>query len=170
MFHKDEQWLADLVEVQPLKRWNGGHRYLLTLIDVLSKYAWVVPVKNKTGTVVTQAFENVLQQGQKPQRLQTDLGKEFYNAPFRRNLEREKIQHFSTHGDAKASIVERFNRTLKERMYRYFTARNTRTYLNMLPQLLNGYNQTVIEVLAWPHETSLMTTNALYGPNCMENV
>ena len=142
VFHKDEQWEADLVEVQPLKRWNGGHRYLLTVIDVLSKYAWVVPVKNKTGTAVTQAFENVLRQGRKPQRLQTDLGKEFYNAPFRRMLEREGIQHFSTHGDAKASIVERFNRTLKERMYRYFTARNTRTYLNVLPQLLNGYNQT----------------------------
>ena len=51
---------ADLVEMQPLKQWNGGHRYLLTVIDVLSKYAWVVPVKNKTGTVVNQALEKVL--------------------------------------------------------------------------------------------------------------
>ncbi|XP_068684361.1 uncharacterized protein [Montipora foliosa] len=98
VFHKDEQWQADLVEVQPLKRWNGGHRNLLTVIDVLSKYAWVVPVKNKTGTAVTQAFENVLRQGRKPQRLQTDLGKEFYNAPFRRMLEREGIQHFNARG------------------------------------------------------------------------
>ena len=121
---------------------GGAHRYLFTVIDVLSKCAWVVPVKNKTGTAVTQAFERVLQQGRKPQRLQMDLGKEFYNALFRRMLEREGIQHFSTHGDAKASIVERFNRALKERMHRYFTARNTRTYLNLLPQLLNGYNQT----------------------------
>ena len=106
---------TDLVEMQPLKRWNVGHRYLLTVIDVLSKYAWVVPVKNKTGTVVAQAFEKVLQHGRKPQHLQTDMGKEFYNAPFRRMLEREGIQHFSTLGDAKA-----FNRKLKERMYRYF--------------------------------------------------
>ena len=127
--------------MQPLKRWNGGHRYLLKVIDVLSKYAWVVPVKNKTDTAVTQAFENVLRQGRKPKRLQTDLGKDFYNAPFRRMLEREGIQHFSTHADAKASIVECFNRTLN-RMYRYLTARNTRTYLNVLPQLLNEYNQT----------------------------
>ena len=88
---------------------------------------------------VTQAFEKVLRQGRKPHRLQRDLGKEFYNAPFRRMLKREGIQHFSTHGDAKAYVVERFNRTLNERMYRYFTAR---TYLNVLPQLLNGYNQT----------------------------
>ena len=117
VFHKDEQWQAHLVEVQPLKQWNGGHHYLLTV-----KYAWVVPVKNKTGTAVTQAFENVLRQGRKPQRLRTDLGKEFYNAPFCWLLEREGIKHFSTHGDAKASIVECFNRTLKERIYRYFTA------------------------------------------------
>ena len=142
VFHKNEQWQADLVEVQPLKRWNGGHRYLLTVIDVLFKYARVVPVKNKTGTAVTQPFKNVLRQGRKPQRLQKDLGKEFYNAPSCQMLKREGIQHFSMHRDAKASIVERFNRTLKECMYRYFTARNTGTYLNVLPQLLNGYNET----------------------------
>ena len=66
-----------------LKKWNGGHHYLLMVIDVLSKYAWVVPVKNKTGTAVTQAFEQMLQHGGRPQRLETDLGKEFYNPPFR---------------------------------------------------------------------------------------
>ena len=111
MFHKDEQWQADLVEVQPLKRWNGGHRYLLTVIDVLSKYAWVVPVKNKTGTAVTQAFENVLRQGRKPQRLQTDLGKEFYNAPLRRMLEREGI-----HSGMLQSYVERTHVSVFYRM------------------------------------------------------
>ena len=128
MFHKDNQWQADLVEMQPLKKWSGGNRYLLTVIDVLSKYAWAVPIKNKTGVAVTEALEK------------TNAGKEFYNAPFKRLLEKEGIHHFSTHGDAKASIVERFNRTLKQRMYHYFTGRNTRTYLNVLPQLLDGYN------------------------------
>ena len=72
-----KQWQANLVEMQPLKKWNCGHHSLLTVIDVLCKYAWVVPVKNKAGTSVTQAFEQVLPQGQKPQCLQTDLGKEF---------------------------------------------------------------------------------------------
>lgn len=141
VFHKDDQWQADLVEMQPLKKWNGGNRYLLTVIDVLSKYAWAVPVKNKTGVAVTEALEKILRQsGRKPLRLQTDAGKEFYNVPFKRLLEKEGIHHFSTHGDAKASIVERFNRTLKQRMYRYFTARNTRVYVNVLSQLLDGYN------------------------------
>ena len=142
VFHKDKQWQANLVKMQPLKQLNGGHRYLMTIIDVLSKYAWVVPVNNKTDTMVTQAFEKVLRQGRKPQRLQTDLGIEFYNAPFRRMLKGEGIQHFSMPGDAKASMVESFNLTLKEHMNWYFTAQNTQTYLNVLPQLLNGYNQT----------------------------
>ena len=63
VFHKDDQWQADLVEIQPLKQWNGGNRYLLTVIDVLSKHAWAVPVRNKTGVVLTEAFEKILRQG-----------------------------------------------------------------------------------------------------------
>ena len=90
-----------------------------------------------------EAFEKVLRQGgRKPLRLQADVSIEFYNAPFKRMLEKEGIRHFSTHGDAKASMVERFHRTLKQRMYRYFTARNTRTYVDVLPQLLDGYNRS----------------------------
>ena len=122
----------------------GGYRYLLMVIDELSKYAWAVPVKSKMGTAVTRAFKKVLRQGRKPQSLQTDAGKEFYNSSFRRVLEREGIHHFSTRSDAKASVVERFNHTLKERMYRYFTARNTRAYLGVLPQLLNGYSGSLL--------------------------
>ena len=142
VFHKDDQWQADLVEMQPFKKWNAGNRYVLTVIDVLSKYAWAIPVKNKTGKAVAEAFEKIVRQsGRRPLRLQTDAGKEFYNATFRRLLEKEGIQHFSTHGDAKASIVERFNRTLKQRMYRYFTARNTRSYVGVLSKLVDGYNK-----------------------------
>ena len=92
---------------------------------------------------MTEAFEKILRQGgRKPLRLQTDAGKEFYNAPFRRMLEKEGIHHFLTHEDAKASVVERFNRTLKQRMYHYFTACNTWAYLSVLPQLLDGYNRS----------------------------
>ena len=126
VFHKDDQWQADLVEMQPLKQWNGGNRCLLMVIDVLSKYAWAVPIKNNMGVAVTEAFVKILRQGgRRPLRLQTNAGKVFYNAPFRRMLEKEGIHHFSTHGDAKASVVERFHRTLKQRMYRYFTTHNT---------------------------------------------
>ena len=72
----DHQWVADLVEVQRLARYNGGIRYLLTVIDVLSKYAWVVPLKNKAGSQLVRAFETILKTGRRrPHRLQTDRGK-----------------------------------------------------------------------------------------------
>ena len=144
VFGIDEQWVADLVEMQTTAKWNKGTRYLLTVVDVFSKYAWVRPLKKKTGEEVVKAIENILRtSGRKPQRLQTDKGKEFYNTKFQSWLNKEGIHHFSTHGDAKASVVERFNRTLKGRMYRYFTAANTLSYLNVLPDLVSAYNRDV---------------------------
>ena len=135
---------GDLVEMQPLKQWNRGMRYLLTVVDVLSKYAWVEPLKANTGPAVAAAFERILKwaQGRQPLRLQTDAGKEFYNLLFQALMTRPKIHHFSTYGDTKSSVVERFNRTMKDRMYRYFTARNTYRYVDALPALVQGYNVT----------------------------
>jgi len=78
----DDQWVADLVEVQPLAKYNRGIRYLLTVLDVLSKYAWVQPLKAKTGVALVHAFDKILKQRRQPNRLQTDRGKEFYNRTF----------------------------------------------------------------------------------------
>ena len=138
----DDQWVTDLVEVQPLAKYNRGIRYLLTVLDVLSKYAWVQPLKDKTGVALVHAFDKILKGRRHPNRLQTDRGKEFYNRNFQRWLDEQGIQHFSTKGDAKASVVERFNRTLKERLYRYFTAANTLRFDDVLPELVQGYNAT----------------------------
>ena len=84
IFHMDEQWVPDLVEMQPLKRWNRGTRYLLRVIDVLSKYAWVAPLKSKMGKVVTDSFQDILRHagGRRPLRLQAGKGKEFQNTTF----------------------------------------------------------------------------------------
>ena len=88
---------------------------------MLSKHAWVQTVKSKTGKAVTDAFENILKGRRKPVNLQTDDAKEFYNKTFQDLMKRKGIHHFSTGGDTKDSVVERFYRTLKKRMYRYFT-------------------------------------------------
>lgn len=136
----DDQWAADLVDVKNLSKYNKGNKYLLTVIDVFSKYAWVVPMKNKTGIEQKRAFESILKEGRKPVQLQTDKGSEFYNKTFSDFLKDEKIHHFSTHGETKAATVERFNRTLKERMYRAFTANNSLNYLDILDDLVKSYN------------------------------
>ena len=97
-------------------------------------------MKSKTGKGVTDAFEKILKGRRKLINLQTDHRKEFYNKIFQDLMKRKGIHHFSTSGDTKASMVERFNRTLKKRLYRYFTVKNTLSYLPMLQELVLGYN------------------------------
>ena len=77
MFTIDEQWTADLIEVINISKQYKGYKYLLTVVDVISKHAWVKTIKNKTGQAVTAAFETILKQGRTPIQLQTDDGKEF---------------------------------------------------------------------------------------------
>ena len=78
---RDEQWQMDLVDMQKLSRWNKGNKYLLTVIDVLSKYAWAVPIKSKSSQDMRLGLEGIRRQAspRQPLRVQTDQGKEFYN-------------------------------------------------------------------------------------------
>ena len=140
VFGPDEQWAADLVDVQKLKRQNKGVNYLLTVVDVFSKYAWVVPLKQKTGPMVSAALKGILKGKRTPQTFQTDDGKEFYNNHVTKTLKEYGVRHFSTSGDTKANVVERFNRTFKQRLYRYVTTFNKLTYLPALQALVKGYN------------------------------
>ena len=138
----DDQWQADLVDVHQLSRQNHGIHFLLTCIDVFSKYAWVVPVKAKSAEAMVAAFEELFAQAHPrfPRRLQTDKGKEFLNGQVQARL--RSLKHFYSWSDQKAAVVERFNRTLKERMWRYFSAHQTNRYLDILPKLVQAYNHT----------------------------
>ena len=138
----DETWQADLVEMQPYSRENQGHRYMLTVIDVFSKFAWAVPVKQKTGKDVSLAMKSILRQGQVPKNLQTDQGKEFYNSIFYDLMKKYKINLYSTYSNLKASICERFNRTLKSKMWKKFNLNGNFKWLNILPKLIAAYNNT----------------------------
>ncbi|KAJ8041597.1 Endogenous retrovirus group K member 19 Pol protein [Holothuria leucospilota] len=139
----DSQWQADLVDVSSFAKQNRGYRYILTCIDILSKFAWARALKDKTSRSVTRAFRSILkEQNRKPQALQTDKGKEFLNKPFQKFLRDEKIRFFTTNNETKASVVERFNRTLKTKMWRYFTANGTRRYSDVLQKFLDGYNRS----------------------------
>ena len=92
----EETWQADLVEMIPYAHDNKGYRYLLTIIDIFSKYAWAVPVKRKTGKDVSDAMKSVLVKGRVPKNLNTDRGKEFYNTDFQKLMNTYKIKLYST--------------------------------------------------------------------------
>ena len=138
----NQQWQADLIDVTRLSRHNQGIKFLLTCIDVFSKKAWVEPLKDKTATSLVDAFESI--QHSLPKKLQTDKGTEFLNRKFQQWLKAHKVYHFTTENeDIKASIVERFNRTLKSKLWRYFTRHDTLSYMTVLDSMVDVYNRTL---------------------------
>ena len=137
----DHQWQADLVDMRSMSQHNDNYNYILTVIDILSKYAWAIPIKRKTGDFVTEALEKVFKD-RKPKLLQTDHGTEFINKRTQNLLKSLDIEWFESFNETKAQIVERFNRTLKDRMYRYFTANDTKRWISVLPDLVHNYNSS----------------------------
>lgn len=136
----DMQFQADLVDMTAYSKENDNYKFLLTCIDLFSKYAWVRALKHKSGLEVAKAFESILQEGRVPQKIQTDKGKEFFNKHFQKLVKKFNIVHFSTDSELKACVVERFNRTLKSRMWRYLTAANSKRYIDILQDLTDSYN------------------------------
>ena len=139
----DQQWEADLVDMQEFKKMNKGYTFMLTVIDILSKYAWALPLKNKTGNEIVKAFKTILKDERKPFYLRTDRGKEFLNKSFQAFLKENNIYHFtSKNQDIKCAVVERFNRTLKSRMYKYFTSKGTRKWYDVIDDIISAYNNS----------------------------
>ena len=111
VFSKDEIWSADLVDMQAFSSFEKGFKYILKVIDVLSKYAWAVPINDKSAASVTKAFEKIISD-RILKKLWVDEGKNFYNVTFEKLLDKHKIDMYSTFNEGKAVVIERFNRTL----------------------------------------------------------
>ena len=141
----DSQWQADLADVQSVATDNDGIHFILTCIDVFTKYAWVVPIEDKSAKTMVKAFKTLFRKAgsRRPKKLQTDKGNEFLNKSVQTLLYKEYgIEHFTTMGDTKASIVERFNRTLKSRIWRFFTASKTKRFFDVLDDIVDSYNNS----------------------------
>ncbi|XP_036142911.1 uncharacterized protein LOC118648602 [Monomorium pharaonis] len=137
----DDLWQADIVEMIPYSRINRGYHYILTVIDVLSKHAWAIPLKSKGGSETADAIVEIIRESARcPKNLQTDKGKEFYNADVQKILKKHDINHYSTYSVMKASVVERFNRTLKNDMWKKFTLNGNYKWIDLLPDLVSNYN------------------------------
>ena len=150
----DKIWAADLVERQKFSKWNKGIKYLLMVIDVFSKYGWIAPLKDKkTESVISKAFNEIFKKSKrKPSMFWTDKGSEFISKHFKEFLKKEKIKLHHTENEEKSSVVERWNRTMKNRMWKMFTANNNTVYWDNLDKLVNDYNNT-------KHSSVKMTPN-----------
>lgn len=135
---------ADLIDMQQFKRENRGYRYILIVIDVFSKRAYAEPLKDKTGKNTTEAMEKIFVQVGAPVRnLQTDDGREFFNSTMRQLLTRyDSVNHYSTYSAKKASIVERLIRTIKRKLYMYFSLHGAYKWYDILSEVIHNYNNT----------------------------
>jgi len=138
-----QQYQTDLVDVHAIKKENDNYTFLLTCIDVFSRYAYVIKLRNKTSSEIIRAFGIIFEEGGLPHAIQSDKGSEFTNRPFQNYLKKQNIRHFtSENDDIKCAIVERFNRTLKERLWRIFTHKSSRRYVEILPDVVASYNNS----------------------------
>ena len=140
---KDNIWGADLADMQLLSKYNKRIRFLLCVIDIFSKYTWVVPLKDKKVISIVKAFQIILKQSnRKPNKIWVDKGSEFYNAYFKKCLRGNDIVMYSTHNEGKSVVAERFIRTLKSKINKYMTSISKNVYIDKLDDIVDEYNNT----------------------------
>jgi hypothetical protein len=137
--------MGDLIEYTQadFKHANKGYSYVLVIIDIFSKMAYARPVKKKDKFSVSLALDSILQQlDHYPNTLITDEGLEFYNSYVQEVLDKYAIHHYSIKTKMKASVVERFIRTLKSKLEKYFVENKTKNWSSILQQFIQNYNKT----------------------------
>ena len=140
---KDNIWGVDLADMQSLSRKNKGIKYLLCVIDLYSKYAFVIPLKDKKGISIVNAFNKIIKQSnRKPNKIWVDQGVEFYNNVFEKWLLDNDINMYSKFNEGKSVVAERFIRTLKNKLYKHMTATGKNIYYDVLDDVVNKYNNT----------------------------
>ena len=149
----DAIWGADLLDIHQYASVNNRYTFILVLIDVFSKYAWARPLKNKTGSSVSRALEEVFNSSKRcPYRLWTDRGTEFYNQNVENMLKRYKVHLYSTFNEPKSMIAERFIRTLRGKIESNFILSQNTVWYDILPELIREYNNSY-------HRSISMTPN-----------
>ena len=129
--------------MQSLSRKNKGIKYLLCAIDLFSKYAFVVPLKDKKGISIVNALNKIIKQSnRKPNKIWVDQGGEFYNHVFKKWLSDNDIIMYSTFNEGKSVVAERYIRPLKNKLYKHMTATGKNVYYDVLDDVYNEYNNT----------------------------
>ena len=165
--YKDECWSNDLIDRSSLSKYNKNYKLNFTIFDNHTKYAWAIPLKDKSGKSTTTAFKNLLETNKrKPQKVWSDRGKEFYNQTFLHHLHEQNIQIYSTNSDLKAVFVEGFNRTLLDLIKEPMYIEGKGNWLNHLDAALQKYNNRVHGTLKMtPFEMSFCAASPNLIPN-----
>ena len=119
---RDNIWSVGLAYMLSLSKYNKGIKYLLCAIDLFSKYAWVVPLKDKKGTSIVNTFQKIISEARETNKIWVDQGSEFYNNSFKDFLKVNNIEMYSTYDKGKSVVAERFIRTLKKKIFKHMAA------------------------------------------------
>ena len=138
----DVIWTSDLILIPKYSKQNNGYKYILTILDTFSKFAWVAVTKMKDKKTITNAFETILKKGRIPQLLWTDGGGEYDNHFFRNMLKKYNIEPYKTDSELKAIMAERFNQTLLTNISKMFTERDNHKYIDDIERIVNEYNNS----------------------------
>lgn len=166
----DDLWEMDLIDMQQFSRNNKGNRYILAVIDCFSRFAWCVPIKRKVPSEIIRAFDEIFSStSRRPVKIQSDKGKEFDNKAVRKYLNEQEIGYQTTRDPAiKASICERFIRTIKNIIFKYFTHTQSTKYIDVLEGLSFIYNNRVHSSIGIP-PTNVNESNVLAVWTFMQN-
>ena len=145
---KDNIWGVDLADMQSLSRYNKGFKDLLYAIDLFSRYAWVIPIKDKKGTSIVNAFKKIISKGQRnPSKIWIDQGSEFYNQSFKDFLKISNIEMYSTFNEGKSVVAERFIRTLQNTIFKPMTTISKNIYIDVLNEIINNGKDMIIHLI-----------------------
>ena len=129
--------------MQLISNFNKEFRFLLCVIHIFSKYAWVIPLKDKKGVTITNIFQKMLKESnRKPNEMSVDKGNEFYNSSFKKCLKDNNIEKYSINSEGESVVAKRFIRTLKTKIYQYMTSISKKVYVDKLDDIVNEYNNT----------------------------
>ena len=129
--------------MQLISKFNKRFRFLLCVIDIFGKYAWVFPLKDKNGTSIANAFPKILDKSEcKPNKIWVDKRSEFYSNSFKKWLKRNDIRMYLIQNERKSVVAEKFIRTLKNKIYKYMKTISKNVYIDKLDDIVNEYNDT----------------------------
>ena len=145
VYHIDDIWSLDILDLKDYGPENNrGYRYVLVTIDNFSKFGWTVPLKNKNALTIKDSFENILiSSKRKPNLIESDRGKEFYNNIFQDFLNKNDIKLYSRNSSLGAVFAERFNRTIRDMLKKVVFERGDANWIDVLPTITKQYNNRI---------------------------
>ena len=174
----DECWSADLIDLKKFSKLNNNNKYIFTIIDNYSKYAWAIPIKNKSADALTDAFTKLLlnspaKLGQSPRKppakLWFDRESGIYSKQFKSLMDENKIELYSTNSELKAVFVERFNRTLENKLFPIMTYRGEQKWYDILQQVVDKYNNTIHSTIKMTPKEAIATKNLHFEEHKYKN-